>query len=44
MVITPEAYIYIDGMLYASEEDVVITEAGPRVLSPRDTGLASLGA
>ena len=43
MVITPEAYIYVDGMLYASEEDVVVTEAGPRLLSPRDQGLARLG-
>ena len=43
MVITPEAYIYVDGMLYASEEDVVITEAGPRLLSPRDAGLGLLG-
>jgi Xaa-Pro aminopeptidase len=43
MAITPEAYLYVDGMLYASEEDVVITEAGPRLLSPRDAGLARLG-
>jgi Xaa-Pro dipeptidase len=42
MVITPEAYLTVDGMLYASEEDVVVTEAGPRLLSPRDTGLARL--
>jgi Xaa-Pro dipeptidase len=40
MVITPEAYVYVDGMLYASEEDVVVTDDGPRLLSPRDTGLA----
>ena len=44
MVITPEAYLSVDGMLYASEEDVVITPDGPRLLSPRDGGLTSLSA
>src|SRR3569833_750314 len=43
MVITPEAYLYVDGMLYASEEDVVVTDDGPRLLSPRDAGLTRLG-
>lgn len=43
MVITPEAYVTVGGMLYASEEDVAITPDGPRVLSPVDTGLFVTG-
>ena len=43
MVITPEAYLEVDGMTYASEEDVLITADGPLILSPLDTGLAVLG-
>lgn len=43
MVITPEAYVTVDGMLYASEEDVAITPDGPRILSPVDTGLFLAG-
>jgi Xaa-Pro dipeptidase len=39
MVITVEAYLSIDGMTYASEEDVLVTPAGPRILSPLDGGL-----
>lgn len=43
MVITAEAYLSVDGMLYASEEDVLITADGPRLLSPPDEGLFRLG-
>lgn len=39
MVITPEAYLSVDGMTYASEEDVLIAADGPRILSPVDDGL-----
>ena len=39
MVITAEAYLGVDGMTYASEEDVLITEGAPRILSPLDEGL-----
>lgn len=39
MVITAEAYLSVDGMTYASEEDVLITADGCRVLSERDPGL-----
>ena len=39
MVITAEAYLGVDGMTYASEEDVLITADGPRILSPLDEGL-----
>ena len=44
MVITPEAYLSVDGMTYASEEDVLITVDGPRVLSPLDEGMFVIGA
>ena len=43
MVITAEAYLSVDGMLYASEEDVLVTVDGPRLLSPPDEGLFRLG-
>lgn len=43
MVITAEAYLSVDGMLYASEEDVLVTGDGPRLLSPPDEGLFRLG-
>jgi Xaa-Pro dipeptidase len=43
MVVTVEAYLSVDGMTYASEEDVVVTSAGPRILSPPDDGLFLLG-
>jgi Xaa-Pro aminopeptidase len=43
MVITAEAYIAVDGMTYASEEDVLVTADGPRLLSPADQGLVVLG-
>jgi Xaa-Pro dipeptidase len=43
MVITAEAYISVDGMTYASEEDVLITAAAPRLLSPLDEGLFAVG-
>ncbi|HET8528433.1 MAG TPA: Xaa-Pro peptidase family protein [Gaiellaceae bacterium] len=39
MVITPEAYLSVDGVTYASEEDVLVTADGPRILSPLDEGL-----
>jgi Xaa-Pro aminopeptidase len=39
MVLSCEAYLRADSMTYGSEEDVVITEDGCRVLSDRDTGL-----
>jgi hypothetical protein len=39
MVITVEAYLSVDGMTYASEEDVLVAPDGPRVLSPLDEGL-----
>jgi Xaa-Pro dipeptidase len=42
MVITVEAYLGVDGMVYASEEDVVVTDGEPRVLSPLDEGLFRL--
>lgn len=43
MVITVEAYISVDGMLYASEEDILVTDGEPRILSPLDEGLFLLG-
>jgi Xaa-Pro aminopeptidase len=43
MVITAEAYLAVDGMTYASEEDVLVTADGARVLSPVDEGLVVLG-
>lgn len=43
MVITAEAYLTVDGMTYASEEDVLITADGHRVLSEPDPGLIPLG-
>jgi Xaa-Pro dipeptidase len=43
MVITVEAYLSIGGMTYASEEDVLVTPEGPRILSPLDEGLFLLG-
>lgn len=43
MVITAEAYLAVDGMTYASEEDVLITADGARILSPVDGGLFVLG-
>jgi Xaa-Pro dipeptidase len=39
MVITVEAYLSVEGMTYASEEDVLVTSGGPRILSPLDEGL-----
>lgn len=39
MVVTAEAYLFVDGMTYASEEDVAITSEGPRILSAVDEGL-----
>jgi Xaa-Pro dipeptidase len=39
MVLSCEAYLRADSMTYGSEEDVVITEDGCRVLSDRDAGL-----
>jgi Xaa-Pro dipeptidase len=42
MVITAEAYLSVGGMTYASEEDVLITDDGCRVLSERDAGLTVL--
>jgi Xaa-Pro dipeptidase len=44
MVITAEAYLSVDGMTYASEEDVLVTADGCRILSPPDEGLVRLGA
>jgi Xaa-Pro aminopeptidase len=44
MVLSCEAYLRADSMTYGSEEDVVITEDGCRVLSDRDTGLFVLEA
>jgi Xaa-Pro aminopeptidase len=43
MVITVEAYLSVEGMTYASEEDVLVTSEGPRILSPLDEGLFVLG-
>lgn len=43
MVITVEAYLSVEGMTYASEEDVLIMPDGPRILSPIDEGLFLLG-
>jgi Xaa-Pro aminopeptidase len=43
MVITVEAYLSVEGMTYASEEDVLVTSDGPRILSPIDEGLFLLG-
>jgi Xaa-Pro aminopeptidase len=43
MVITVEAYLSVDGMTYASEEDVLVAPEGPRILSPLDEGLFLLG-
>jgi Xaa-Pro aminopeptidase len=43
MVITAEAYLSVDGMTYASEEDVLITSDGNRLLSEPDDGLVVLG-
>ena len=43
MVITVEAYLSVEGMTYASEEDVLVTPEGPRILSPLDEGLFLLG-
>ena len=43
MVITVEAYLSVEGMTYASEEDVLVTAEGPRILSPLDEGLFLLG-
>jgi Xaa-Pro aminopeptidase len=39
MVLSCEAYLRADSMTYGSEEDVVITADGCRVLSERDPGL-----
>jgi Xaa-Pro aminopeptidase len=39
MVVSCEAYLRDEGMTYGSEEDVVITEDGCRVLSNPDPGL-----
>jgi Xaa-Pro dipeptidase len=39
MVLSCEAYLRADSMTYGSEEDVVITDDGCRVLSDRDPGL-----
>jgi Xaa-Pro aminopeptidase len=44
MVLSCEAYLRADSMTYGSEEDVVITEDGCRVLSDRDPGLFVLEA
>jgi Xaa-Pro dipeptidase len=44
MVVTAEAYLFVDGMTYASEEDVAITAGGPQLLSAPDPGLFVLGA
>jgi Xaa-Pro aminopeptidase len=41
-VLTCEAYLSVDGMTYGSEEDVLVTEDGCRVLSEVDGGLAVL--
>jgi Xaa-Pro dipeptidase len=43
MVLSCEAYLTADGMTYGSEEDVVITAEGNRVLSSRDPGLFVIG-
>jgi Xaa-Pro dipeptidase len=43
MVITVEAYLTVEGMTYASEEDVLVASEGPRILSPIDEGLVLLG-
>jgi Xaa-Pro aminopeptidase len=43
MVITAEAYLSIDGITYASEEDVLLTVGGNRLLSSPDSGLVRLG-
>ncbi len=43
MVVTAEAYLSIDGMTFASEEDVLIGVDGPRLLSEPDPGLFVLG-
>lgn len=42
MVVTAEAYLSVDGMTYASEEDVAITADGPRLLSAPDAGLFTI--
>jgi Xaa-Pro dipeptidase len=44
MVLSCEAYLRADSMTYGSEEDIVITEDGCRVLSDRDPGLFVLEA
>jgi Xaa-Pro dipeptidase len=44
MVLSCEAYLRADSMTYGSEEDVLITEDGCRVLSDRDPGLYVLEA
>jgi len=44
MVLSCEAYLRADSMTYGSEEDVVITRDGCRVLSDRDPGLYVLEA
>jgi Xaa-Pro dipeptidase len=44
MVLSCEAYLRVDSMTYGSEEDVVITTEGSRVLSARDEGLFVLEA
>jgi Xaa-Pro dipeptidase len=43
MVLSCEAYLRDRDMTYGSEEDIVITEDGCRVLSERDTGLYVIG-
>ena len=43
MVLSCEAYLRDGDMTYGSEEDVVITEDGCRVLSERDPGLYVIG-
>jgi hypothetical protein len=43
MVITAEAYLSVDAMTYASEEDVLVTADGSRLLSEPDPGLFTLG-
>jgi Xaa-Pro dipeptidase len=44
MVLSCEAYLRVDSMTYGSEEDLVITADGSRVLSARDQGLFVLEA
>ena len=44
MTLSCEAYLRDEGMTYGSEEDVVITDDGCRVLSERDPGLFVLDA